>query len=136
MLGSSLPPVVCRRAHVLFTLFVFACVLWCPTNTVLCFSSSCVHYVANFSGLSFFIAPSVFSNVYLPVSLDCPFLIAPSVFSNIYLSVSLDCPFLIAPSVFSNIYFSVSLDCPFLIVASVFSNIYLPFSPRCRLLLL
>jgi hypothetical protein len=23
MLGSSLPPVVCRRAHVLFTLFVF-----------------------------------------------------------------------------------------------------------------
>jgi hypothetical protein len=24
MSGSSLPPVVCRRAHVLFTLFVFA----------------------------------------------------------------------------------------------------------------
>jgi hypothetical protein len=24
MFGSSLPPVVCRRAHVLFTLFVFA----------------------------------------------------------------------------------------------------------------
>jgi len=32
-----------------------------------CFSSSCVHYVASFSGLSIFfvgIAPSVFSNVY------------------------------------------------------------------------
>ena len=28
------------------------------------FSSSCVPYVASFSGLSFFIAPSVFSNVY------------------------------------------------------------------------
>jgi hypothetical protein len=26
MFGSSLPPRVCRRAHVLFTLFVFACV--------------------------------------------------------------------------------------------------------------
>jgi len=26
MLGSSLPPVVCRRAHVLFTLFVFVCI--------------------------------------------------------------------------------------------------------------
>ena len=25
MFGSSLPPVVCRRAHALFTLFVFAC---------------------------------------------------------------------------------------------------------------
>ena len=26
MFGSSLPPVVCRRAHVLFTLIVFVCV--------------------------------------------------------------------------------------------------------------
>jgi hypothetical protein len=25
LLGSSLPPVVCRRAHVLFTLFLFVC---------------------------------------------------------------------------------------------------------------
>jgi len=25
MFGSSLPPVVCRRAHVLFMLFMFAC---------------------------------------------------------------------------------------------------------------
>jgi hypothetical protein len=40
--------------------------------------------------LSILIAPSVFSNVDLPVSLDCPFLIAPSVFSNVYLPVSLD----------------------------------------------
>jgi hypothetical protein len=45
------------------------------------------------------IAPSVFSNVYLSVSLHCSFLIAPSEFSNGYLSVSLDCPFWIAPSV-------------------------------------
>ena len=33
-------------------------------------------------------------------ALDLPFLIVvPSVFSNVYLSVSLDCPFLIAPSI-------------------------------------
>jgi len=33
MCGSSLPPVVCRRVHVLF---MFVC-LWCPTHIVLCF---------------------------------------------------------------------------------------------------
>jgi hypothetical protein len=37
MFGSSLPPVVCRRAHVLFTLFVFAVVYWCPAHIVLYF---------------------------------------------------------------------------------------------------
>ena len=35
--GSSLPPVVCRRVHVLFTFCVFACAQWCPMHTVLCF---------------------------------------------------------------------------------------------------
>ena len=54
--GSSLPPVVCRRAHVLFALFVFVCVYWCPTPIVLCFRFVCfrivyVPYVASFSGL-------------------------------------------------------------------------------------
>ena len=66
MFGSSLPPVVCRRAHVLFTLFVFACVKWCPMHIVLCF---------------------VFLRLVWPmlrVSLDRPFLIAPLVFSNFY----------------------------------------------------
>ena len=43
MFGSSLPPVVCRRAHVLFTLFVFTCA----------------------KGCLFLIAPSIFSNVYI-----------------------------------------------------------------------
>ena len=60
MFGFS-PPVACRRAHVLFTLFVFACIQWCPTHIVLCFwilSSTCVPYVASFSGLSI---------------IDCPF---------------------------------------------------------------
>ena len=32
-------------------------------------------------------------------ALDCTFLIVSSVFSKVYLSVSLDCPFLIAPSI-------------------------------------
>jgi hypothetical protein len=29
MFGSSLPPVVCKSAHALFTLFVFVCILCC-----------------------------------------------------------------------------------------------------------
>ena len=37
MFGLSLPLVVCRRAHVLYTSFVFVCLKWCPTHIVLCF---------------------------------------------------------------------------------------------------
>jgi hypothetical protein len=59
MFGSSLPPVVCRRDHVLFTLFVFVCIF--------CFV---------------FLNPV---NHMLPVSLDCPFLNGPSLFSKVYL---------------------------------------------------
>ena len=58
----------CMRGHVLFTLFVFDCVLWCPAYIVLCFCF-------------------VFRRLVYPmlqVSLDCPFLITPSVFSNVY----------------------------------------------------
>jgi hypothetical protein len=102
------------------------------------------------------------SNVYLAVSLDIPFLIARSVFSNVYLPVSLE------PNkrerkpngqsrmeyqeklqinvrenrtgnhewnikrnwqinvreVFSNVCLPVSLDFPFLIALSVFCNVY------------
>jgi len=35
---------------------------------LVCFYSSCVPYVVSFSGLSIFIAPSVFSNVYILLS--------------------------------------------------------------------
>jgi len=35
--GLSIPPVVCRRARVLFMLFAFACVSYCPTHIVLHF---------------------------------------------------------------------------------------------------
>ena len=58
--GSSLLPVVCRRAHVLLTLFVFVCVQWCPTHIVLCFCFVFLRLVYPM----------------LPVSLDCPFLIS------------------------------------------------------------
>ena len=58
MFGSSLPSIVCRRDHVLFTFFVLFVFVWC------------VHNVVSFSGLSI---------------LDCPFLIAHSVLSNIYI---------------------------------------------------
>ena len=54
MLGSSLLPVVCRRAYVLFTLFVFfAC------GGVLCFCFVFLRFVCHV----------------LPVSLDCLFMV-------------------------------------------------------------
>ena len=71
MFGSPLPPVVCKRTHVLFTLFVFVCVQWCPAHIVLC--SVCYVCLRLVSG-----------DPVLPVSLHCPFLIAPSVFFNVY----------------------------------------------------
>ena len=33
----NIHPVVYMRAHVLFTLYVFVCVKWCPTHIALCF---------------------------------------------------------------------------------------------------
>ena len=110
---------------------------------------SCVPYVACFFRLSFFIAPSVFSNIYLSCvlcTLYCEFLwifffIAPSVFTKIYLSsvlctlfcqflciVLFFCPFGILWHVFVlclvHPILPVSLDCHFF-APSVFSNIYL-----------
>ena len=58
MFGSSLPPVVCRVTHVLFTLFVFVWEQWCPKHIVLSFCFvclrlvSCIPYDVTFSGLS------------------------------------------------------------------------------------
>jgi hypothetical protein len=68
MFGSSLPPVICRRAHVSFTLVVF--VWYSGVIHILC----CVFVLFFFSSC----VPM------LPVSLYCPFLIASSVFSNVY----------------------------------------------------
>ena len=56
MFDSSLPPVVCRRADVLLTLFVFVCIQWCSTYIVLFFCFDFLRLVysmfASFSGLS------------------------------------------------------------------------------------
>ena len=71
-----LPPVVCRKAHVLFTLLVFIYLQWCPTHILLCF---------------YFVFVLVYRM--LPVSLDCPFLIAPWEFSNVYLQELQSYPF-------------------------------------------
>jgi hypothetical protein len=50
------------HTKITFTLFVFVCIYWCPTQIVLCFlfclSSSCEFYVVRFSsGLSIFSLP-------------------------------------------------------------------------------
>ena len=69
MFGSSLPPVVCRRAYVLFTLFMFASVLVVSNRYIVvfffCFSSFYAYYVASFFEWSIFDCPAVFSNIYL-----------------------------------------------------------------------
>ena len=108
LFGSSLPPVVCRRVYVLFTLFVFVRFV---------FTSSCLQEGLCIIYVICVCLPIMVSNTYcivflfcfpssgvlmLPVSLDCP-----SVFSNrlfvflrlVYsmLPVSLDCPSLIDP---------------------------------------
>ena len=101
MFGSSLPPVVCRRAHVLFMLFVCVCVRWCPTHITEVVSNT---YCVEFLFVLFFLR---FVYPVLPVSLDCPFLIAPSVFYNIYwhttylLYILIPSPF---PSVLNNLW--------------------------------
>jgi len=70
----SLPSVICRRAHVLFKLFVFVCLSWYRTHIVLCF---CFVFLCHVYTV-------------LSVSLDCPFFIVPSIFSNVYFNDHLD----------------------------------------------
>ena len=104
-LCSSLPPVVCMKADVLFMLFVFVFISSCL------YEGSCLIYVicvrlylqlfvwglmsylcylcsSSDSGiqniLCFCIVFLRLVYTMLPVSLDCPLLTAPSVFSNIY----------------------------------------------------
>ena len=70
MFSSSLPPVVCRKAHVQLCFLACICISYC---VALCFA--------------LFVFVLCFVHPMLPVSLDFPFLIAPSVFSNVYLTV-------------------------------------------------
>jgi hypothetical protein len=114
MIGSSWSPVVCKWAHPLFTVMCVCLRIVCPTHVVLCFSfvflrlvytmlpvslcfsSSCVHYVASFSVFFFVLCTlccqflCVFLRlVYtmLPVFQEYPLLIALSVFTNVYLTI-------------------------------------------------
>jgi hypothetical protein len=64
--SSSLPPIICRRVHVLFTLFVLFA--YSGVQHILCCAFILFVFVlpnvASFSGLSIFDCPSVFSYVY------------------------------------------------------------------------
>ena len=66
MFGSSLPPVVCRVTRVLFTLFLCEAVYntYCIVF-LFCLSSSCVPYVASFSGLFLFWLPLRYSLTFI-----------------------------------------------------------------------
>ena len=90
MFGSFLPPVVCRRSHVLFTL--------CSVRLYLqLFVGGLLSYLCLFaytrSGVGHTLC-CVFLRLVCPmlqVFLDCPFLIVRSVFSNVYLMQTLCC---------------------------------------------
>ena len=86
--GSSLPPVVCRRTHVLFTFGSSLPPVVCRRAHVLfTFGSSLPPVVCRRAHVLFTFDSSLpcLHLVYplLPVSLDCPYLIAPSLFSII-----------------------------------------------------
>jgi hypothetical protein len=68
MFVSSLPLVVCRRSHILYTWFVFVCICWCPAYIVLCSCFVCLRLVC----------PMLSASPY------CPFLSANTMFSNVY----------------------------------------------------
>jgi hypothetical protein len=73
MFGSSLPPVVCRRAHVFFFYVICVClrIVMCNTYCVVFFlSSSCVLCTLFLWIVHFLIAHSVFSNVYIRLQHD------------------------------------------------------------------
>ena len=83
---------------------------------------SCVPYVASFSGLSFFITRSVFSNIYLSCvlcTLCCQFLWIVLFLLPVRYSLTCICPVSCVPYVASFSRLS------FFITRSVFSNIYL-----------
>jgi hypothetical protein len=94
ILGLYLPPVVCRRAHVLYTytrfVFTSSCLL---EGACLIYLYSVRIYLQLFVGgrMSYLHIVLCLCFVFLrlmypmlPVFLHCPFLIAPSIFSNVY----------------------------------------------------
>ena len=123
----------------------------CPYSLAFICPVSCVPYVANFSGLSFFITFLYYLACIGPVSCvpnvasfsGLSFFIVPSVISNFFVLclvypvlpflwiVLFYFPFGIISHVFvlCLVYpmLRVSLDCPFLLAPSVFCNIYLSY---------
>ena len=65
---------VWRRAHILFTLFVFVCVQWCQIYIMLCFCFVCLRLVFPM----------------LPVSLECPHFLSPLRYSVRFILSLLD----------------------------------------------
>jgi len=67
MLGTFLPPRVCKKAHVIYVICVCLRIMVSNTYCVVflfCFSLACVPYVAIFSGLSIFDSLTViYSNI-------------------------------------------------------------------------
>jgi hypothetical protein len=104
MVGSCLPAVVNRRNNVLFTLFVFACVYFSSTHTVLGFCFAFLRLVCPMLPVSLCFCFAFLRLVYpmLPVSLCFCFAFLRLVYPM--LPVFLDFPFVIAFSVFSNVY--------------------------------
>ena len=111
------------------------------------FSSHCVHYVASFSGVSFFIFPSVFSNVYLSCvlcTLCCQFFWGVLFLFSLRYSLTFICPVSCVHyvAIFSGVSFflfslrySLAFICPVscvLYVAS-FSRLSFVFSLRYSL---
>ena len=88
--GSCLIYVICVSLRIVVSntycvvfFFVLCTLCYQFLCVVLCFSSSCVPYVASFSVLCFVFRRLVYPM--LPVSLDCPILIAPLIFSDFYI---------------------------------------------------
>ena len=71
MFVSSLPPVVCRRAHVLFTLFEFVYIIYVVVFFVFCFFLVLCTLCCQFLWIGFVFFGLVCPM--LPVSLGCPF---------------------------------------------------------------
>ena len=79
-IGSSLPPVVCRWVHVLFVLFVFVYMWFCPAHIVLSFCLFFLRLCYQF----LWIVLSVFSNVYIVYVIPRPVLLYSSLLVTNY----------------------------------------------------
>jgi hypothetical protein len=96
MFGAYLPPVVCRKVHIISMLFVFFCI--CLSKTSVSYKRGELITLRKHLGSSRLLVWVRVAHLFsflcvffsclvcpvLPVSLGCPFLIAPLVFSNVY----------------------------------------------------